>query len=118
MPSNAATLYTCTWRRRTRQGHSGSIDKKIQAIQDFDARIVGPILEGMRHMGAPFRMLVMPDHPTPIRKKTHTPIPSRTYSSTVPGLLPPPARGASPRKTHVSGVFVEDGSTMLARLIG
>ncbi len=100
-------------------GHSGSIDKKIQAIQDFDARIVGPILEGMRHMGAPFRMLVMPDHPTPIRKKTHTadPVPYVLFDGSRPAAAPR-SRRFTEEDARASGVFVEDGSTMLARLIG
>jgi 2,3-bisphosphoglycerate-independent phosphoglycerate mutase len=62
-------------------GHMGDVQKKIQAIEDFDARIVGPYLKGLE--GQEFRMLVLPDHPTPIRLKTHSaePVPFVLYAS-------------------------------------
>ncbi|MBU0579675.1 MAG: cofactor-independent phosphoglycerate mutase [Candidatus Margulisbacteria bacterium] len=62
-------------------GHMGDIQKKIQAIEDFDAKIVGPYLKGLE--GKEFRILVLPDHPTPIKIKTHTadPVPFVLYDS-------------------------------------
>jgi 2,3-bisphosphoglycerate-independent phosphoglycerate mutase len=50
--------------------HEGSLEKKITAIEEFDAHIVGPIL-GMRTEFPDLRILVMPDHATPISMKTH-----------------------------------------------
>ena len=52
-------------------GHAGSLDYKIQAIQDFDAKVVGPVLEGLKSMGD-YRVMVLSDHPTPLEIKTHT----------------------------------------------
>ncbi|WKZ32107.1 MAG: cofactor-independent phosphoglycerate mutase [Thermodesulfobacteriota bacterium] len=52
-------------------GHNGNLGHKLQAIEDFDLRIVGPVLEGARRLG-PFAVMVLPDHPTPIALKTHT----------------------------------------------
>lgn len=62
-------------------GHEGSIEKKIQAVEDFDSRIVTPILKYARTSGEPFTILVLPDHPTPISVMTHTrdPIPFAIY---------------------------------------
>jgi 2,3-bisphosphoglycerate-independent phosphoglycerate mutase len=62
-------------------GHEGSIEKKIQAVEDFDRRIVAPILKHADDSGEPFIILIMPDHPTPISLKTHTkdPIPFAIY---------------------------------------
>ncbi len=62
-------------------GHMGDIEKKIQAIEDFDSKIVGPFLKAME--GKEFRMLVLPDHPTPIHLKTHSgdPVPFALYDS-------------------------------------
>lgn len=99
-------------------GHSGSVEKKIQAIEDFDARIVGPVLEGLGRLGSPFRLLVMPDHPTPICKKTHTadPVPYILYDSGAPGKTP--GRRFTEAHARATGVFIEEGSSMLARLIG
>ncbi|MCQ1537108.1 cofactor-independent phosphoglycerate mutase [Methanosarcina sp. KYL-1] len=56
-------------------GHEGSLKKKMQAVEDFDRRIVAPILEYAEASEEPFTILVMPDHPTPISVKTHTPDP-------------------------------------------
>ena len=60
--------------------HSGNLAHKLQAIEDFDARVVGPIMEGIRRFGS-FRILCTPDHPTPIKLRTHTdaPVPFILY---------------------------------------
>ncbi len=65
-------------------GHQGSVEKKIQAIQNLDRFIIGPLWEKLRDRGTDFRMLVMPDHPTPIRIRTHTDaeVPYLLYDST------------------------------------
>ena len=51
-------------------GHQGSYERKIKAIEYIDRRLISPILEGLK--GTDFRMLVMPDHPTPVAIRTHT----------------------------------------------
>ncbi|MGB9132887.1 MAG: 2,3-bisphosphoglycerate-independent phosphoglycerate mutase, partial [Methanosarcina sp.] len=62
-------------------GHEGSIDKKLQAVEDFDSRIVAPILKHAEASTEPFTILILPDHPTPVSLKTHTrdPIPFAVY---------------------------------------
>ena len=57
-------------------GHLGDHDKKVQAIEDFDCNVVGPVLEYQRTHGD-VSVLVMPDHPTPCALKTHinSPVP-------------------------------------------
>ncbi|MBF0429335.1 MAG: cofactor-independent phosphoglycerate mutase [Magnetococcales bacterium] len=55
-------------------GHAGRLDYKMQAITDFDTRLVGPVLEALASRG-PFRALALPDHPTPLATKTHDPGP-------------------------------------------
>lgn len=50
--------------------HNGNLKEKIQAIEDFDQKIVGPICTGLRDF-SDFRLLVLPDHPTPISLRTH-----------------------------------------------
>jgi 2,3-bisphosphoglycerate-independent phosphoglycerate mutase len=52
-------------------GHMGAVDKKIQAIEDFDSKIVGPVLAGLQRFPA-WRLLMMPDHATPCALKTHS----------------------------------------------
>jgi len=63
-------------------GHEGSIEHKIKSIEDFDSQIIGPVLEGMKKYSG-YSILLMPDHPTPIKLKTHTsdPVPFCIYSS-------------------------------------
>lgn len=56
-------------------GHEGSLTKKIQAIEDFDAKIVGPILEGLAGYGH-CHVLIAADHLTPLSVRTHVADPS------------------------------------------
>lgn len=65
-------------------GHQGSVKKKVQAIENLDARVIAPIKAGLAQAGEDFRMLVMPDHPTPICLRTHTgdSVPYLLYDST------------------------------------
>ncbi|MCM1426878.1 MAG: cofactor-independent phosphoglycerate mutase [Eubacterium sp.] len=53
-------------------GHQGSVERKVQAIEYLDARVVAPLVETLDAEGVPYRMLILPDHPTPIRVRTHT----------------------------------------------
>ena len=64
-------------------GHQGSASAKIQAIQDFDRRVVGPIISALRTAGTEFRVVVTMDHFTPISLRTHTsdPVPALLYDS-------------------------------------
>lgn len=64
-------------------GHQGSITNKIKAIEYLDQRVIKLILEEMNKAGVEYRMLIMPDHPTPIRCRTHTsdPVPYLLYDS-------------------------------------
>lgn len=56
-------------------GHEGNVRGKIRAIEDFDGKVLGPVLRGMPALGD-FRILVLSDHPTPIRIRTHSSEPS------------------------------------------
>lgn len=67
-------------------GHAGRLDYKMQAIEDFDARLVGPVLAALSQTG-PFRALALPDHPTPLATKTHDPGPV-PFAMLGTGLLP------------------------------
>ncbi len=56
-------------------GHEGNLEGKVKAIEDFDGKVVGTVLEGIGRHGD-YRVLVLSDHPTPIAKKTHPAEPS------------------------------------------
>jgi len=64
-------------------GHSGDVANKIKAIEDFDEFIVGNIIHGMKQFDE-YRILVLPDHPTPIEIRTHSnePVPFVIYDNT------------------------------------
>jgi len=52
-------------------GHHGDIEAKIWAIEQIDRHIIGQVVEGLRARHQPFRLMVVPDHFTPIAKRTH-----------------------------------------------
>ena len=53
-------------------GHEGDLDQKVRAIELFDRLAVGPLIEGLESVGDDWRVLLMPDHATPISIKTHS----------------------------------------------
>lgn len=65
-------------------GHQGSIERKVKAIHYLDQRVIKNVYDGLKASGEDFRMLVLPDHPTPICVRTHTsePVPYLLYDST------------------------------------
>lgn len=67
-------------------GHQGSMERKVQAIEYLDERLIGRVKETMDASGEPYRLLIAPDHPTPICVRTHTAdmVPYLLYDSTSP----------------------------------
>jgi len=65
-------------------GHQGDAQKKVLAIEYLDEKVIGPFVDRMDSLGIAFRMLVLPDHPTPICLRTHTSdnVPFLLYDST------------------------------------
>jgi 2,3-bisphosphoglycerate-independent phosphoglycerate mutase len=63
-------------------GHSGNYQDKLRAVEDFDSLVVGKVMEGLTAFGE-YRVLLMPDHPTPVELRTHTadPVPFVIYDS-------------------------------------
>lgn len=97
-------------------GHEGDIDHKIGAIQDIDSLMVGPMIEAMKKVDD-VRVLIIPDHATPIPLKTHKegPVPFLLYDSTKPD-----------RSSHVpfderaveeSKIQIEDGARLMRMLL-
>lgn len=65
-------------------GHQGSVERKIQSIEYLDQRVIKIVYDALKSKGIDFRMMVLPDHPTPISVRTHTasPVPFMLYDST------------------------------------
>lgn len=64
-------------------GHQGSVERKVQSIEYLDGRIIKPIMEALDTSGEEYQMLILPDHPTPIRIRTHSsePVPYLLYDN-------------------------------------
>ena len=82
----------------------GRADLKTEAIERIDELIIGPMLAGLAALGE-FAILLMPDHPTPCKLKTHSnePVPFAILTSRAGGdraWRAPAARGATPRPTR------------------
>lgn len=98
-------------------GHQGGVKDKIQAIEWLDEKVIGTVVKGLEQAGEDFRMLVLPDHPTPICVRTHTgdPIPYLLYDST---------KNAAGQNTYneksaqVSGIVWEEGYRLIDHLLG
>lgn len=98
-------------------GHGGLIKEKVQAIADIDAQVLGALLSRLDAAGHPYRILCMPDHPTPIARRTHTaePVPFLVYESNRPGQHA--GRRFTEAEAAATGVFIADGCTLLARVL-
>lgn len=97
-------------------GHQGSIERKVQAISYLDERVIGPVVEKMEAAGEDFRLLVLPDHPTPICVRTHTSdnVPYLLYDSTKPESH---TWNYSEEDGEQSGNFVPEGHKLLDRFL-
>lgn len=96
-------------------GHQGSAERKVQAIEHLDQRVIRVVVEQLEKKNVDFRMLIMPDHPTPIYCRTHTsdPVPYLLYDSTkkVTGC---PYNEKEAKKT---GNYVEEGFRIMEKLL-
>jgi 2,3-bisphosphoglycerate-independent phosphoglycerate mutase len=65
-------------------GHRAELENKVMAVEKIDQLILSPVLDYLRESGEAFKIMILPDHPTPIRLRTHTilPVPFLIYSST------------------------------------
>jgi 2,3-bisphosphoglycerate-independent phosphoglycerate mutase len=99
-------------------GHMGAADKKVQALEDFDHKVVGTILAGLAKFPE-WRVLLMPDHATPVALKTHSPdpVPFAILSSAdvKRGQVKP--RGYNERDARETGVVVPEAWTIMERFI-
>jgi 2,3-bisphosphoglycerate-independent phosphoglycerate mutase len=98
-------------------GHMGDVEKKIQAIEDFDEKVVGTVLTGMAHR-KDWRALLMPDHPTAITLKTHVsdPVPFVLYSAEEPRHNG--AVGYNEKDAAKTGVVAKQAFKLMEALIG
>ena len=99
-------------------GHQGSYTDKIESIRRIDSEILCPLLKQLHRSGEPFRLLLLPDHPTPVYARTHT-------RDAVPFVL---YDSAAERDSGITcyceqsgfdgGVFLHKGEDLLRLLLG
>jgi 2,3-bisphosphoglycerate-independent phosphoglycerate mutase len=94
-------------------GHGGFIEEKVKAIEKIDGEVVSRLL---RYKGD-LRILIMPDHPTPITVRTHTPdpVPFLIWGK---GVKANGAKRFTETEAKSTGVFIEEGYKIMGRLIG
>ena len=97
-------------------GHQGSLERKIKAIEYLDSRVLDTVIKKMDASGEDYRLLLMPDHPTPIACRTHTsnPVPYILYDSRVDKNASWLYNEADAAK---SGNVVELGYTLMSKLL-
>lgn len=97
-------------------GHQGLIHEKVQSIEYLDQRLIALVKKAMDDSGEDYRMLILPDHPTPIRVRTHTgsPVPFLLYDSTHPEKKNAKYSEAEAAATED---FEPDGYQLIDRLI-
>ena len=97
-------------------GHQGSVERKVQAIEFLDQRVIGPLTRALDEAGTEYRLLVMPDHPTPIRVRTHTAdsVPYLLYDSQAPRKE---SWNYNEREAKLSGNDISKGHAMMDKLL-
>ena len=93
-------------------GHAGNLEEKVKSLESWDSRVLTPLVGELDAMG-PWRMLLMPDHPTPVALKTHTmdPVPWLIVDSTTDGA------GGVYSEAATANVAPVPGHTLMARLL-
>lgn len=97
-------------------GHQGSIPNKIEAIESLDSKVIKVVVDELTKAGVDFRMLVTPDHPTPIRCRTHTsdPVPYMIYDSTD---IKDNSWYYNEKEAKESGNYLEEGYKLIDKLL-
>ena len=97
-------------------GHQGSMKDKIKAIENIDEKVIKLVVEELEAKNIDFRLLVLPDHPTPIEVRTHTgdPVPYLLYDSTkkVEGQ-----EFYNEKTASQTGIYWKDGHQLMGHLL-
>ena len=94
-------------------GHAGDVEEKVKALENWDGRILAGLVEGLDRLG-PWRMLLLPDHATPLATRTHTsdPVPYLLLDSRVDGP------GGTYTEAGVADRELVPGHELMGRLVG
>lgn len=97
-------------------GHTADINNKVKSIEDIDSKVLGPIMEYLKNTGEDFKVLIMPDHPTPcaIRTHSHENVPFAIYDSTK--CMSQGIESYSEDNALKTGFYIPDGHNLLEKL--
>jgi 2,3-bisphosphoglycerate-independent phosphoglycerate mutase len=99
-------------------GHQGDLAGKIESMSLIDEKIFGPVVEYLKTCGEPYRVLLVPDHRTPIEIRTHSlePVPYVLFDSEHP--LPPSEQKAFSEAAGELGPYFDSGFSLAAHFFG
>ena len=97
-------------------GHRGEIENKVLSIEYIDSRILRPVYEYLKSTGEDFKILCLPDHPTPLSIRTHSrePVPFMMFSSkaTLDGV-----DSLTEDSAEAKELYIPDGTKLLDMMI-
>lgn len=98
-------------------GHRNEIMGKVQAIEKLDSEVLKPVWIYLRSQREPYAIMVLPDHPTPVERRVHTPdpVPFVIYSSLKQGSAP--AEAYTEECARGTGIFIEYGDHLMGMFI-
>ena len=99
-------------------GHRQEIQNKVRAIEYLDQRILKKVWDYLENTGEPYRILVLPDHPTPLALRTHThaPVPYMIYEGDRAGIRSASAE-YNERDAAETGIYIEKGFQLIDRFL-
>jgi 2,3-bisphosphoglycerate-independent phosphoglycerate mutase len=97
-------------------GHEGDVGLKVKAIELFDQNVVGPMIQGLKESGEDWRVLLLPDHATPISLRTHTrePVP---FAMMGKGIEPDGAKSFDEEAAKMGKHGVIEGMGLVGMLV-
>ena len=97
-------------------GHRGEADNKKYAVEMIDEKIIGYLRDKLESREVEYKMLVLPDHPTPVSLKTHVsdPVPYLIYDSTSKKET---GKNYTEKSAKETGIYIEDGYKLMAHFL-
>lgn len=93
-------------------GHQGDVEHKVQSVEWIDEKVIGYLRKELERMNIEYKMMVLPDHPTPIRLKTHVsdPVPYLIYNSAKPAET---RQRYTEKEAEAAGRFIAEGHRLM-----
>lgn len=98
-------------------GHRGEVENKVKAIELIDSKILAPLVEYFNNCGDDYKILICPDHPTPLAIKTHTnkPVPYLVYTSNK--KIDSGISVFDENAAESTGIYNENGFTLMGEFV-